>query len=129
MPRAVNIQNGVRYDLKTLPPVGDEAGGFVVILRLNQGQKMERQGLTNGMKFKANRSKDFEGELAMANQRVTEYEFAHCVGEHNLTNEEGQPLDFSKLPDLRSLDGKVGEEISRYIDKENQFTEDDDTGE
>ena len=124
MPRAVNIAISERHDLKTL----DEA--FVVIRRMNQGEKMQRQGKMSGMKVLGRRgSKDFEGELELANQRVTEFEFATCILEHNLEDEDGRPLDFKSPVDLAKLDGKVGEEISTYIDKLNQFTEDDDAGE
>jgi hypothetical protein len=124
MPRAVNIATTERHDLKSLED------GFVVIRRMNQGEKMQRQGKMSGMKVTGSRkSRDFQGELELANQRVTEFEFATCVVEHNLEDEDGRPLNLASTVDLAKLDGKVGEEISTYIDKLNQFTEDDEEGE
>lgn len=115
---ATNQSKPERFDLKTLP------GAYVEIRRMSYGEKMERSGLMSGLKVKgSNRSKDFEGELAMANRRVTEYEFATCIVDHNLEKEEGVPFDFKRPADLALLDGKAGEEIGVYMNKVNSFDE------
>jgi hypothetical protein len=61
------------------------------------------------------------GELEAANRKVTEFEFANCVVEHNLEDADGQPLDFKQAWVVHTLDPRVGEEISTYIDELNQF--------
>jgi hypothetical protein len=120
MPVAVGLHQPERFELKSLE------GAYVVIRRMNQGEKMARQGKMSGMKVSGSRkSKEFEGELALANQRVTEFEFATCIVDHNLEKAEGEKLNLANPTELALLDGKVGEEIGVYIDKVNQFTGDD----
>jgi hypothetical protein len=124
MPRAVNIAENQKFELKSLPEA------YVVIRRMSQGEKMQRAGRMSGLKVSGSRkSRDFQGELELANQRVTEFEFATCIIDHNLEDEDGRVLDFSQASDLAKLDGKVGEEIGVYINRVNQFEGDDDTGE
>jgi hypothetical protein len=123
MPRAVNIAENQKFELKSLPEA------YVVIRRMSQGEKMQRAGRMSGLKVSGSRkSRDFQGELELANQRVTEFEFATCIIDHNLEDEDGRVLDFSQASDLAKLDGKVGEEIGVYINRVNQFEGDDDTG-
>lgn len=122
MPRAMGIAQEEKFDLKSLP------GGYVMLRRMTYGEKMERQGRMSGLKVQAQKgSKNFEGEIVLANRRVTEYEFAICVLDHNLfkDEEETQRFDFKNPTDLVLLDGKIGEEIAVYIDRLNQFTEED----
>jgi len=119
MPLAIANQNTEKFDLKTLP------GAFIELRRMSYGEKMHRSGLMSGLKVKgSNRSKDFEGELMLANQRVTEYEFAVCIVGHNLEKDDkGTLLDFKNKFDLGMLDGKVGEEIGVLLNKVNLFDE------
>ena len=121
MPKAVGIFVPERKDLKSLE------GGYVVIKRMNFGEKSQRQALMDGVKFKTGngKNKDFEGELRMANARVTAYEFATCILEHNLEkDDQGTLLNLASASDLATLDGRVSEEIGILIDEINQFNVD-----
>jgi len=46
-----------------------------------------------------------------------QYEFEHCIADHNLEDENGQKLDFSNELTLKTLDPRVGQEIEEAIDK------------
>lgn len=120
MPRAVSVGQTQRYDLKSVPE------GYVVIRRLTHGEKAERQMLNNKMTMKATRGKkDVDSEITLYNAKVDMYNFAHCIVEHNLQDENDQPLNFTNPADVNRMDGKVTEEIATYIDKENNFEEDE----
>jgi hypothetical protein len=121
MPVAVRSTEVERYDLKTLD------GAFVVLRRMSYGQILERRALMKLTFQTQGKSKNVEGEIAMANKKVNLYEFLHCVVEHNLERVEGQLLNLTNPVDVDSLDPKVGQEIERLIEKLNNF-EDEDAG-
>jgi hypothetical protein len=123
MPVAIGLAQGEKRLLKTLP------GGYVVLRRMTYGEKMHRSGLMSGMKFRSQKGqKDFEGEIQMANRRVTEYEFATCVVDHNLEKEDGVKLDLRNPSDLNMLDGRIGDEIGQLMNDLNLFEEDEELG-
>jgi hypothetical protein len=125
MPVAVGIAQNERFELKSLPASDTEEGGFVVVRRMTYGEKMHRQSLMSGVKFRGDNKKEFEGELQMANRRVTEYEFAVCVIEHNLTDQSERLLNLKSSSDLALLDGQVGEEIGQLLNRVNLFEDED----
>ena len=119
MPRAtVNIQESIRKDLQTCPE------GYVVLRRLSYGQLLQRREMSAKMTFAGNSKSDMLGELNAANQKVTEYEYANCIVEHNLEDENGTLLNFKQAWAVQSLDPRIGDEISKYIDELNQFEAD-----
>jgi hypothetical protein len=119
MPRAVSIGHTQRYDLKSVPE------GYVVIRRLTHGEKAERQMLNNKMTMKATRGKkDVDSEIILYHRAIDLYNFAHCITEHNLQDENDRPLDFTNVSDVNKIDAKISEEIATYIDKENNFEDD-----
>ena len=63
----------------------------------------------------------FKGEMVMANQAVTQFEFTHCIVSHNLENDNGELLDFRSQQALQVLDPKIGQEISEYITEMHEF--------
>jgi len=71
------------------------------------------------------KGKDIRGELAMANVKITEFEFQHCVVDHNLEDEDGRKLDLTKASDFNKLDPKVGQEIEELIRDLNDFEEEE----
>ena len=88
MPKAVvSIDDRIRKELKTCP------GGYVVLKRLSYGQYLKRQEQAMQMRFAGN-AQNASGDIEMAQRRVAQYEFQHCIVEHNLENESGQLLDF-----------------------------------
>jgi hypothetical protein len=117
MPRAtVNIQETIRKDLKTLPE------GYVVLRRLTYGQFLQRREMMASMKFSGNqKTQGYEAEMAAAGRKVAEFEFANCIAEHNLEDDDGQLLDFRRSASVHLLDPRIGDEISSYIDEMNQF--------
>lgn len=121
MPRATaNPQDTDKVDLKSLE------GAWIVLRRMSFGQITERRALMKLSIATSRGSKDVQGEMALANQKVTQFEFKACVVEHNLEkDDEGTLLNLSSPIDLASLDPKVGQEIEREIEKRNNFDEDD----
>jgi hypothetical protein len=119
MPRAVSIGHTVRYELKSVPE------GYVVIRRLTHGEKSERQMFNNKLTMKATRGRrDVDSEITLYNAKVDMFNFAHCITEHNLQDADDRLLDFTNPTDVNKIDGKITEEISTYIDKENNFEDD-----
>jgi hypothetical protein len=113
MPKATSTYQE-RFELKSLED------GFVVIRRMSYGEKLERQQMA--MKIAVNMGgKDATAAIDMAQLRVAEFEFPKCIVDHNLTNEDDQPLDFRKPTAIKMLDGVVGEEIAEYIGQVNNF--------
>lgn len=119
MPAAVsNTEETVRHELKTCP------GGFVVLRRMTYGQVIQRRSLSK-MSILTQRGKgnSVQGELAMASRDITLFEFAHCIVEHNLEDNNGRTLNLGG-PDFDLLDPRIGQEIEEQIAKMNDFEED-----
>lgn len=142
MPIATGINGETeRFELTSCP------GGYVVLKRLTYGEKMFRKSLLgkatiqgggggNRADRRAKRNSGFAAELELVNEKVTAYEFANCIVEHNLTYLLNQgdpgsetPLDFKNSVHVKMLDGRVGEEIDELITEYNSFESDEDTGE
>ena len=69
------------------------------------------------------------------NEKVTLFEFANCILEHNLEYladpndlSSATLLDFTKPEHVKMLDGRVGDEIDELINDLNNFEDDDETG-
>lgn len=129
MPQATVKATAKRFELKSAPP-----DGFVKLKRLSFGQKLERMEMATKQVIhnddqKGNRAQRRSGnnqenmsvDIRMMQRIVTEYEFKHCVVEHNLTHENGQALNFKDSATVDLLDPKIGEEISEYIAELNNF--------
>lgn len=120
--RAVtNPQETERIELKSLPE------GYVVLRRMSYGEYLQRRDMTVDMSMERDGAKgvrDMQMAMKMANKRVMEYEFSKTVVEHNLEDENGNPLNFSDPRTLDRLDPRVGEEIGTHIDRMNSFGED-----
>ncbi len=129
MPVATVSTVPVRKDLKSLPAVGEEEGGWVELRRMSHGEKLHRQDLAMDVSMKQEtrrgRQQDAEMKLAPTQTKVTEYEFSLCVTDHNLTHANGQKMNFKNPHDVQLLDPKVGEEIAMYIDEMNTFSEEE----
>lgn len=120
MVMAVATQDYERYDLKSCPE------GYVMLKRMTYGQKLYRQQMAMKMVMQGNeKSKDFSGEMAFVNAAATEYEFSCCIGDHNLEDEQGKPLDLKKSKDIQRLDPRIGEEIQTKLGELNNFEEEE----
>lgn len=118
MPKATFNPEPQRFDLKTC------AEGYVLLQRLPYGKWLNRQQMALQMKFSADKSSgDMSGEMAMANRKVTEFEFRECIVEHNLVGENDEPLNFKNGITLDLLDPRVGNEIAAYISDLHEFAE------
>lgn len=122
MPIAVVTSEVETHELKSVP------GGSITIRAMSYGQKLERQALTSIMKMRGQGKKDFEAEMQMMNEQTSMLSFKYCIVDHNLTDENDQPLDLTNPMAVRRLRGRVGEEIEGKIDKLNNFEDDEEVG-
>lgn len=116
MPRAVSTIETEKVDLKSCP------GGYVMLRNMTYGQFLHRQEMMMNMQVSGGKG-TMSGEMKMNGKSVAGYEFAICIAEHNLTDENDQPLDFKRAATLELLDPRVGQEIGAAIDKLNKFDE------
>lgn len=115
MPRATVSNDTTDIDLTTLE------GGTVKLKRMSYGKWLERTEMAMKMQFVSGKGKDTAGQVEMAQKAVTTFEFANCVVEHNLTDDNDQPLNFGSPVTLDILDPKVGNEISAKITEMHEF--------
>lgn len=106
-----------RFDLKTAPP-----DGYVVIRRLSYGESLKRDAISTKFTVDGSaKSKDFMGDIKIDQEAIAQFDFAHCVVEHNITDKSGRTLNFKDPKDLAQLDGKIGKEIGDLIDEVNKI--------
>lgn len=125
MPRATtNVTDTERFDLRSCPE------GYVELRKMNYGEMLKRRGMAGEMVYKSSASsrKEMEATLKLANAEVIKFEFKNCIVDHNLTDDNDQPLDFRSPETINRLDPIVGEEISDRIDKMNQLPDQEDDG-
>lgn len=127
MPRATVSQDTTRVELKTCP------GGYVELRTLTFHEMNTRQDIATRMyqeqstgKKKKRDEETIRGYFEIMNVAVTEYEFRNCIVGHNLEDENGDLIDFTRPMQAWRLDPKVGQEINRAIEELNQLDEEDD---
>jgi len=109
-----------RYDLKTLE------GGYVYLRPLPYGQKLARRDKAMKMSMeqrvekRGRRRQVVDDDVQTINLETlsewsTLFDFAHCIGDHNLEDANGNKLDMSNKMTLQILDPKVGSEIESLI--------------
>jgi hypothetical protein len=119
----VQVEAIEHYDLKSLPT------GWVSLRRMTYGQKLGRMQSTTSMSLAMRKgAKDVQGKLETMQMAAALFDFKTCVVDHNLTDPAERKLDFNSPQDMSTLDPRVGEEIATYIDKLNNFEEDDEVG-
>jgi hypothetical protein len=109
------------FELKTVH------SGYVKVREMSYGERIYRSNLTGAMKLLKDTKSDYAGEIAMETSRLTEWDFANLIVEHNLDKAEGVPFNFKNAGDLKLLPARIGDEIGKYIDQVNSF-EDIDEG-
>lgn len=121
MPKATaNTEVQDKVDLKSCP------GGWVQLRRLTFGEMNARLDMAGKMSMQADqKTKTADASIEMAQAAVVEYEFGKCIVDHNLEDDEGNKLDFTKPAHVRALDPRIGEEISTLIDDLNQLPEEE----
>lgn len=124
MPVGTRKAETVRHDLKSLE------GAFVELRQLSYDEMLERRdGATQILMERGIKNTDSQQmNVKVLNRWSNQYSFPRCISDHNITDENGVQLDFSK-PELvfRILDPRLGAEIESLIDKMNQEEEDAET--
>lgn len=129
----VDPEDFERFELKSAPADPKDASdeqGYVMLRPLPYGMKLTRSDKALRMSMRANQGpQDHKVKRAQTEQTIdlqtaqewtTHYDFAYCIGDHNLTDKNKRLIDFSKPMALKQLAPKVGSEISFYIDSLNQ---------
>lgn len=125
MPVAVVVQNTKEYKLKSCE------GGIVEIRRMTFGESLVRKDMMASVAMemqnrssKANDSMKIQMDLLQ--EKTTLWEFLNLVVRHNLTDANDKPLDFKNPAHVKALEGRIGDEIQKYINELNSFEEDED---
>lgn len=114
MPRATVNADGTKIDLKTCP------GGFVTLRQLSFGQMLKRRDMAaKYMHEIIPGSTTNRITIDILNEVSRKYDFAHCIIDHNLEDDQGNKLDFSNHMTLEVLDPRIASEIEDEIDKLN----------
>lgn len=112
-----------RFELKTAPP-----DGYVMLRPLPYGMKLSRRSKATKMMMRQSGTTakgQAQGEQVFEVESMDEwavaFDFAYCIGEHNLQSRDGKVIDFSQntIMKIKMLSPKVGTEIERYIDQLN----------
>ena len=121
MPRATaNVGETEKHDLKSCPE------GYILVRRLTYGEKLQRRAMVSNMKIETQKGKqNFAGEMQLVNEQATLFDFQLCIVDHNLEDENGTKLNFSKMSDVKKLDPRIGEEIDTILSDLNNFEEDE----
>src|SRR5215831_16323180 len=111
MPRATVSTEPQNFDLRSCP------GGWVKLRRMSYGERLHRQDIAMQMSMEADqRKKTAQMSVTPTQTQVAAFELATCVIDHNLEDEQGNKLNFKDATSYQLLDGRIGEEISGYID-------------
>lgn len=119
MPVAVvDFKATEKFDLKSC------LGGYVVLRRMSYGEKLSRTQMAMEMAIReGGKGQADEAVMKMMQSKVIEFEFANCIIDHNLEDENGKNLDFKNPINVGRLHPAIGEEINGIIDKMNTFEE------
>lgn len=110
MPKATVSQETLKKDLKSCE------GGFVTLKQLPFGLLLERRD--NASKLSMH-GKDDKVDIALMQRWSRQFEFVHCITDHNLEDDNGVKLDFNNEMSIYALDPKIGQEIEKYLDELN----------
>jgi hypothetical protein len=125
MPKATVSLTTERCDLKTLD------GAWVELKRLTFGQKLERQQMATDMELDMGaKGKNQTAKVDIMTKAITVFDFQNCIVDHNLFEDDDETIkiDLSSLKGIAKLDPKVGDEIANFIDKLNNYDEDEELG-
>ena len=115
MPKATVSMEATRYDLKSLP------GGFVMLKQLSFGQMLKRRDrAARYMQEQAQGNNVGRIQIDILNEVSRQFDFANCITDHNLEDDQGNKLDFSNTATLEVLDPRIAAEIETQIDSMNQ---------
>lgn len=108
-----------RFDLKSIE------GGFVELRHMTYGEWLHRRDMATKMALVGDpRKNDSKVSIDALQTETTLYEFAKCVVDHNLTDDQEVKLQLGKKEDFAKLHPKIGEEIQSYITEMNAWESD-----
>lgn len=122
MPKATINSEGTRLDLNTCP------GGYVILHQLSFGQLLKRRDMA--LKYSQEMSPGKIDDVTMVhvdimNEATRRFDFANCIKEHNLEDDNGNTLNFHNPKSLDILDPRIAAEIEREMDGMNLVDFDD----
>lgn len=111
-----------RVELKSAPP-----DGYVMVRPLPYGLKLERRDKATKMSMEAASGKGKKQsqddtqkiELETLSSWSTAYDFSHCIGEHNITDANGNVLELGNPMVLKLLNPKIGSELEKILSELN----------
>jgi aromatic ring-opening dioxygenase catalytic subunit (LigB family) len=110
MPRATTNRAAIhRENLTTLE------GAWVDLRKMTYGERIRVRELSMDLSVSGSKAEANEMGAELRLMAVSEFEFICSIVDHNLEDEAGGKLDFSKPGVVQSLDPAVGEEIDRLI--------------
>ena len=120
MPDGTISQETYRRELKTLPP-----DGFVELKMLPYHDMLVRRdkgsiaSMEQTQQKRGKNSPEVSQKLMIESLQTWEraYMFKNCIVDHNITDKEGNLLDFRSEMTLHILNPAVGFEIERLIDE------------
>lgn len=119
MPDGTVSQETYHRDLKSLPP-----DGFVELKMLPYHDMLVRRDKGSIASMEQTQQKRGKGQevsqkLMIESLQTWEraYMFKNCIVNHNITDKEGNLLDFRSEMTLHILNPKIGLEIEQYIDE------------
>lgn len=118
MPRAVVQRETVKRELKSVEE------GWVELIQLPYYEMLKRRDNAMKMSMELNPNLGDEDirrlDLGFANEWTTQFDFANCIADHNLTDDQDKKLDFKNELVFQILDPRVGLEIEKLITELNQ---------
>jgi hypothetical protein len=123
-----------QFELKTAPADPNDpndANGFVILRPLPYGMKLTRRDKATRMMMrqqpsqKGHKAGSAENtiELESYNEWAVAYDFANCIVDHNLTDQNKVKINFASPLSIKLLNPKIGSEIEKLI---NDLNEDED---
>jgi hypothetical protein len=114
MPKATVSTETVKKELKSLQ------GGFVELRRLPFGLLLERRDNASKMSMSSRQGQnDQKVDISLMQRWSRQFEFEHCIVDHNLEDDQGIKLNFQNHLTVDALDPRIGQEIEGYIDELN----------
>jgi hypothetical protein len=140
----INPQEYERFELKSAPADPNDPNdedGYVMLRPLPYGMKLSRRSKATKMMMRSQpaqqggrsqrgkqQQQDAVFEVESMDEWAVAFDFAYCIGDHNLTTPDKKPINFQEKTHfvIRMLDPKIGSEIERLIDQLNN-TEDEES--
>jgi hypothetical protein len=85
---------------------------------MSYGERLHRQDLAVSMQMEADtKTRKTEMNVKQMQTAVAQFELSTCIVDHNLEDENDKKLNFKNPLTFSQLDGRIGEEIARYIEE------------